>query len=165
MLTSLLDMFTIILIFLIVSVDTEDQGFRPHPEVKLPKSSSRSVFKESVNVAISKSGVYVDPLTIGEGKVKPVQVATLNDGRFSDEMYERLDVGGAGGVPEIENFLRQHMEKAEILSEYEGTELDERAIVTIQAQEDTDYQTIYLVLRSAAGAGFFKYRLAITKTK
>ncbi|HJL28216.1 MAG TPA: hypothetical protein RMI62_04065, partial [Polyangiaceae bacterium LLY-WYZ-15_(1-7)] len=42
MLTSLLDMFTIILIFLIVSFDAESYDFRLAEDVTLPESATRT---------------------------------------------------------------------------------------------------------------------------
>jgi hypothetical protein len=36
--------------------------------------------------------------------------------------------------------------------------------VVLQADRELNYRTLYLILRSAAQAGFFKYRLAIIKT-
>ena len=42
-------------------------------------------------------------------------------------------------------------------------EEDERGIILIQADKRLNYKTLYLVMKSAAKAGFFKYRLVIMK--
>ena len=44
------------------------------------------------------------------------------------------------------------------------TEEGKEAIIVVQSDKKLDYATLYLVLRSAANAGFFKYRLAIMKS-
>ncbi|MCA9513974.1 MAG: hypothetical protein KC635_03445, partial [Myxococcales bacterium] len=54
MLTPLLDMFTIILIFLIMSFDTEDYGFKLNEQLEPPQSTAESIFKRGVDVAITR---------------------------------------------------------------------------------------------------------------
>ncbi len=90
--TPLLDMFTIILIFLIVSFSAEDYDFKLDETVALPTSSSRTTFKPSISVAISKSGVLVE----GE------KVVALTDGKAAAEYYER------GEIPELVAHLGEY---------------------------------------------------------
>ena len=142
MLTSLLDMFTIILIFLIVSFEAEDQEFRLDPDVTLPDSSARSVFMPAVNVTINPTQLLVEE--------RPI--ATLEDGRFSAELYE---------LNNIEPLVDALVEEFDQLDLRAGS--DDEAIVMIQADRDMDYETLYLVMRSSSVAGFSRYRLAIMK--
>ena len=51
MLTSLLDMFTIILIFLIVSFEADQKEFKLNSDLTLPESQARLELKPSVNLA------------------------------------------------------------------------------------------------------------------
>ena len=138
LLTPLLDMFTIILIFLIVSFEAEDYDFRLNPDLKLPESAARSVFKPAVNVAVTRSGVLVDK--------RPV--ATLVDGVAPAEDY------AAEQMPPVVAAL-------ETLAA--GLPEGEERIIMLQADKDLDYRTLYLVMRSARIAGFEKYRLAVMK--
>ncbi|MEZ4472913.1 MAG: hypothetical protein R3F60_19425 [bacterium] len=87
MLTSLLDMFTIILIFLIVSFESEDYDFRLNPDLKLPESSARSPFKPAANVAVTRAGVLVEGFL----------VAPLAEGRGSRRGTMREHPGGGRG--------------------------------------------------------------------
>lgn len=145
MLTPLLDMFTIILIFLIVSFEAEDHGFEPNEEIKLPTSSARSVFKPAVNVAITPTELLVE-------KEKTVD---LEEGEFADKYYEAERIG-----PLVER-LEKYYQKIQSDNSSEGE--SEKAILLVQADKKLDYKTLYLVLRSGALAGFVKYRLAIMK--
>ena len=147
MLTSLLDMFTIILIFLIISFDSQDENFKLDPELTLPESSARSAFKPAVNISINKGQLLMDE--------KPV--VTLSGGEF-DEKYYAEDQ-----VPELVEVLQDRFERLELQAQYEGVSIDDKAVIIVQADRDIEYRTIYLVLRSAAMAGFFKYRMAILK--
>lgn len=142
MLTSLLDMFTIILIFMIVSFEAEDYEFRLNPDLELPESSARSLFKPAVNVAITRTGVLVlDEL-----------VAPFTDGRAAPGEYE------SKSLPTLVTTLEKVLAAQRAL--LEG---DEGPIVMLQADKDLDYETLYLVMRSAKLAGYAKYRLTIIK--
>ncbi len=153
MLTSLLDMFTIILIFLIVSFEAEDYNFRLNPKVTLPTSGAQSVFKPAVNLSITPDEIVIEQ----------VSVVSLEGTRASPEHY------AAGEIPEVVEALKVYYERAEVirarLLAEKGVleEDDDPAIIVVQAGKDLDYGTLYLVLRSASIAGFVRYRLAIMK--
>ena len=68
MLTSLLDMFTIILIFLIVSFEAEDYDFKLNSDITLPESSARSVLKPAVDIAITLDDKGLDLAFLVAGK-------------------------------------------------------------------------------------------------
>ena len=148
MLTSLLDMFTIILIFLIVSFEAEDYEFKLNPDLTLPESSARSVFKPALNVAVSTKDIEVEQKSIYD----------LEGGRFTEADYD------AGEVKPLVDTFKTYYERwdtnQDTLTE---AELAEGPIILVQADKDVDYRTLYLVLRSASIAGFAKYRLAIMK--
>lgn len=148
-LTPLLDMFTIILIFLIVSFQTQDKGFEPNEEVELPESRARSVFKPAVNVSISEDAVSVEQ----------ERTVDLTDGAFDASFYEQQK------VPALVDKLKGYY--AAIKGEEGAPNVEvpdtDKAILLVQADKELDYRTLYLVLRSGALAGFVKYRLAIMK--
>lgn len=142
MLTSLLDMFTIILIFMIVSFDAEDQDVRLNPDLQLPESSARSVFKPAVNVAVTTGGVLVND----------EQVATFVDGKADPGDH------AAQQIPSVVDAL------ARVLSVRQPDADDEDGpIMMLQADKELAYETLYLVMRSARIAGFGKFRLIIMK--
>lgn len=148
MLTSLLDMFTIILIFLIVSFEAEDYEFKLDPGLKLPESSANSVLKPAINLAITPDSL----------KIENNEIITLDRGKFREQYYTQ------GEIPEVVEHLRKAHEDV-MAREAAGLLPDDEdaAIVLIQADKSLDYKTLYLVMRSASVAGFDKYRLAIMK--
>lgn len=155
MLTSLLDMFTIILIFLIVSFEAENKEFRLNPDLTLPESQARGQLKPAVNMAITDGAVFVgdDQVFQIEGDTVPDEV--VEAGKI-DPLVERLK----------EEYEKRFGEDAFVgLSVTEGEDSDtNEPIIVIQADRQLDYKTLHVVLRSAASAGFFKYRLAVLKT-
>lgn len=161
MLTPLLDMFTIILIFLIVSFNAEDYDFKLDDKVVLPESTARSQFKPSINVSITKTGV-----TIEQEAVLP-----LVAGRADAALYASGEAQAIVGLlNKYYDGLQEDPEAAPDPDDTEDSDDPEAAkapsnefVLTIQADESLEYDTLYLVLRSAAKAGFFKYRLAVLR--
>ena len=140
-LTPLLDMFTIILVFLMVSFQAEDKDFVLNPALKLPISSAQSPFKTAVNVAVSKQAVFVE----GE------PVYRLEDGgkiKRRDLRRPRIDA------------IAEAVAKA-----WEGRKKSENEenVVVVQADKDLPYKTIYTVVRSATYSGFYRFRLVVEK--
>lgn len=150
MLTPLLDMFTIILIFLIVSFNAQDKGFEPNREVDLPESRARSVLKAAVDIAITP-----DELTVEQERT-----VGLDDGEFDQTHYD------AEQIPPLVEKLEAYYKKIqgeEIADEELADPETDEPILLVQADRELDYRSLYLVLRSGALAGFTKYRLAISK--
>ena len=139
-LTSLLDMFTIILVFLLESFQAQDEDFVLHEGLDLPASSARNPFKQAVNIAVSAESVFV------EGDV----VYALTEGAATEEDLDRPRVDAITDAVEAAWASRRASE-------------DEEAVATIQADQDLPYETLDLVLRSAADAGCAKFRLVIEK--
>ncbi|RMG16426.1 MAG: hypothetical protein D6729_10865, partial [Deltaproteobacteria bacterium] len=119
----------------------------------------------AVNLAITPSALM-------QGKKV---IARLENGHFPETFYE------AGEIPELRAFLEsEYGERLAALREAdeagegeddkeaagEDEEDDDEAsgdIILLQADQNLDYQTLYLVMRTARLAGFRKYRLAIMK--
>lgn len=140
-LTSLLDMFTIILVFLMVSFQAQDQDFVLHSGLTLPGSSAKNPFKTGVNLAITMESVMV------EGKI----VFHLEKGGdVKDADFE------SGQIKRITQAVNETWGKL-------NREDDEENVVVIQADRNLPYRTIHLVMRSAAHAGAFRFRLVVEK--
>jgi biopolymer transport protein ExbD len=140
-LTSLLDMFTIILVFLMVSFQAEDKDFVLNSGLQLPQSNAQNPFKTAVNLAITPSAVII------EGK----EVYKLRKGAKVQEADKE-----AGKLDAVTAAVKQAWANKK-------KELGEEDIVVIQADKTIPYRTIHLVMRSAAHSGFFRFRLAIEK--
>lgn len=145
MLTSLLDMFTIILIFLIVSFEAEDYEFKLDSDLSLPESTASSVFKPAINLALTPDALKIDQ----------DQLVKLDRGKFRDQYYSD------GEIPELVEILKVKFEEQQ--DRPGSLDEEDEGVVLVQADKGLDYRTIYLVLRSASVAGFDRYRLAIMK--
>ena len=139
-LTSLIDMFTIILVFLLMSFSSEDYDFVLQEGMQLPRSTSQGTFRPAVNVIVSPDFVRVEENV----------VARLENGQVSDEWVS------AG---RIEGVVRAVRRARELRAQRQG----EEEIVVIQAERTLPYRTVYLVMRSCSIAGYTRYRIAIEK--
>ena len=75
-LTSLVDMMTILVVFLLVNFSVEGDLITPAAGVRLPASTSRQQARPQLGVEVSERGVSVDGVT----------VATLSELQAEDEM-------------------------------------------------------------------------------
>jgi biopolymer transport protein ExbD len=140
-LTSLLDMFTIILVFLMVSFQAEDKDFVLHSGVKLPASNAKSPFKTGVNIAVTKDAVLVEGETVYKLE---------RGGGVREADFEKGQVAS----------ITAAIDKAWSLHKREAGAED---IVVIQADRKLPYKTLHLIMRSAAFAGVFRFRLVVEK--
>jgi biopolymer transport protein ExbD len=147
MLTSMMDMFTIILVFLLYHMaPPEEQQLNLKKEIELPNSSSQVRFRDAVGIIIS-----ADTITINS-KV----VATIRDGRLVNTKVEGNKI-----FPLYEELRRQRA-----VTEYREKKAgvapkEEDTIVLLQADRRTPYRLVDMVLKSAGMAGFPKARLAV----
>ncbi len=140
-LTSLLDMFTIILVFLMVSFQSADEDFVLHSGLELPGSSAKSPFKTGVNLAITLEDILVEG-----AKVVDLEAG----GKVPGVYHEKGKIDSL--VAAVENRLKG-------LKRKDG----EENVVVIQADEKLPYKTIHIVMRSAAYAGAYRFRLVVEK--
>jgi biopolymer transport protein ExbD len=154
MLTSLLDMFTIILLFLLVNFDSENTEFKKNDDAQLPASSARGVFKPAANVAVTMNGVVLYPVDRETRQVKPTQIVEFKNGYVQPQ-----DLSEEGNIEQLKDALEAVLDARQSNSQNP----DEESIVMVQADKRLEYQTIFTVLRSARAAGFDKTRLVVMK--
>jgi len=140
-LTSLMDMFTIILVFLLMSLSSDDHDFVLQQGLDLPGSSASGAFRPAVNVTVSGEQIRVEQSI----------VARLEGGEASTEEL------AAGYIENVVRALRRAREQRG------GEDGGGDDIVVIQADRTLPYRTVYLVMRSCSVAGFERYRLAIER--
>ena len=109
--TSMMDMFTIILIFLLKNFSTEGAIVTPANDLTLPKSTVERKAKEALSVKISRNTIIVENTLIMDGEAygrllrqKEFMVTPLYDVlvRYSDEAKKMASVAGtvfSGEIP------------------------------------------------------------------
>lgn len=145
--TSMVDMFVILLVFLLKSYSTSAVNITPSKNLTLPKSASITDPQDVLKLVVSRDGVYVDdkniiPLENGQIAAKDLDP---NDAQFIPELFKELDEK-AKNVKEIS--------KRNELVEFDGR-------VLVQADKDMPYSLLQKVMYTSMLAGYANVKLAV----
>jgi biopolymer transport protein ExbD len=140
-LTSLIDIFTVLLLFLLKSLVVGGAAVTPFPGVSLPPSSSTAAFKESPVVVVSKSQVVVDGAAVCP----------------TDEVVQ----SGELKVPALEQALAAVRQKSESLAEHAGSSSKFEGKLILQADETIPFHVLQKVMYTSQTVGFYDITLAV----
>jgi biopolymer transport protein ExbD len=156
--TSMMDMMTIILVFLLKSYSADDLTVTPSDDLMLPVSSALKAPKMAVNVIVSQTQILVDgvpvvALTRVVNEETGIEVAAVPEdeikGQLIDALHEKL------------------VEKAESAKSLgERTGLDEfgfKGEILLQCDRRLPFSIIRQVMYTAGQAQFSNFRFVIIK--
>lgn len=147
--SSLMDILTILLLFLILSFGSQEQDIIPPKDFQIPDSNSDLPVKLAVQVQVGPAHIMVEDKVVLQ--FRPGQV------------LKRTDVDKNNRIaPLLTELQRQKAKLSSGKAIQEGSE-DEQEIVYLQAAKDTRFALLDQVLKTAAEAGFTKFRLAVHK--
>jgi biopolymer transport protein ExbD len=143
--TSMMDMFTIILVFLLHSFESEDQDVKVRSEITLPPSISERAFRKSVQVFVSKEALVVEDEVIG---------------KVSGGQLVKVQVDGNKIVP-LFNTLEK--KRARIMEETaaSGKKAEDETVILFMADEAVDFELINKVMKTCGMAGFANFQFAV----
>jgi len=144
---SLMDILTIMLVFLLKSYATDPINIVPGPDLDIPKSSSILKPAATVMVTVSKSAIVVDNqpvLVIKDGKVDAAQKRGGEDGYF---------------IIPLNKVLVDAAEKKRRLASVNPT-VEFKGICTLVMDKNTPYRLLAEVMYTAGQAEFSKFKFA-----
>ena len=106
-LTSMMDMFTIILVFLLKSYTTEGQLIQPSEYLTLPKSNVKTPAETGLDIVVSKEVIMVNNKTVVDMEsvkkqkgyvIEPLSQELLHHAREAKNMEEQFGVPFSGKV-------------------------------------------------------------------
>ncbi len=160
-LTSMMDIFVIILVFLLKSYSASTHNFTTVPGMQLPLSGSPDMPPDSLYVIVTPEGVVFE-----NERVLDFPQSAANAGS-SDATYEfrkaDLDEDGRRIIP-LFDALTKAREKAELLRAKSkartetGQPLPFDGILAIQADKKVRYETLRKIMYTAASAGYRTFR-------
>jgi len=145
-LTSMVDMFTILIVFLLKSFSTSAVHITPHEGMKLPISSSYENPIEAVKLIVAYDGIYVEDkkvIPLVKGELAEDQMDT-NDSDFIVSLFKELD---------------EHAKKAQGIQE-KNSEMEFDGKIVMQADERLDYDVLKKVMYTSSMAGYAEMKLA-----
>lgn len=161
-LTAMVDMFTVMVVFLLQNYATTNQ-ILPMPEaVNLPAATSVKELKPSTVIVVSDKGI-----TLNEKKI-----AEFSDVKAQEEWeipalmeaIQRSIQEGEQKKATMGQKLREAVAKAKP-GEQPKVEVDEFRKITVQADRKVDFLTVKKVMYTATEAGIQEINFAVLKNK
>lgn len=145
--TSMVDMFVILLVFLLKSYSTSPVQITPNKDLTLPESTVQTDPEDVIKLIVAKNGIYIDEkkimdLTAGELKAED---SDKTDAQFIKKLFEELDV--------------QAKKTRNIASVNETVEFDGK--ILMQADRDLPYAILQKVMYTSMLAGYADVKLAV----
>ena len=134
--TSMADIFMILLVFLLKSYATSVTNIAPSGHISLPEVTAQGVPKDSLKIEVGKEGVIIDDK----------QVVSLRNYEFGAE-----EMAAGEASPTVTRVLNEQRTKK--------NDANNDSALVVMADEGTPYSTIKRVVASAAGAGFVDLQL------
>jgi biopolymer transport protein ExbD len=145
--TSMADIFTILLVFLLKSYTTGAMSINPSKGVSLPAAMVGEANIEALKIEISDTAVEV------EGK----SVATLEHYQFAKEDIE------PNGASNAVNHALETERKRQVLIAQSNSDVKVDSKIIVVADQHVPYSTIKTVLASAALQGYTDFKLAVVR--
>ncbi len=139
--TSMTDMFTILLVFLLQSYSTSDVEIIPESGMRLPSSASQTNPVNAVKISLSKDALKIDQTKIADVKDADFMPQDLesSDSNFIKPLFDKLD-----------HLAKNSTEKEQWVKDGK---------ILLQADKDLPYATLRKVMYTASMAGFPQLKL------
>ena len=139
--TSMADIFTIILVFLLKTVSMSAASMSPALEMSLPDGRSKDIIKETLKIDIGRDGVALD----GNPLLK-----------LANYRFDPTEVPDAGGEP-------AELTKAFLTERANQPLSNDVTALLVLADQHVPYVTLKSVMASAADAGFISLQLVVVE--
>lgn len=145
--TSMVDMFVILLVFLLKSYSTSPVQLTPSDKMTLPASTATKDPVDVVKLMVSKDAIYVEDKKVADlkGGVVDVKDMDVNDTQFIRALYTELD--------------QQATKSRTIASKNEEVEFDGKVI--LQADRSLPYELLKKVMYTSMMAGYSDVKIAV----
>lgn len=142
-LTAMMDMMTILLVFLVKSYSVDAERINVNDNLRPPASSSALEMKPAVTVTVTAQSIMVEEREV-------VRLNALTD-------------QGDALIPELQNVLISKAEFQKTLAARGNTKFDGSLLLV--AHEDTPFSVLTAVLYTAGQAQFSQFRLLLLKKR
>src|SRR5580692_3702523 len=149
--TPMMDMMTIILVFLLKSFSSSASTITFDSNLQVPKSSTQLKMKLALAITVTKKVILV------EGDA----IAPINSGKV-DPTVKRDGENGYYITPLVE-ILEKHARREKKVADLTGQKFE--AQLMIVADQTTPYRLLTEIIYSCGQAGYANYRLLVLKAK
>jgi biopolymer transport protein ExbD len=147
MLTSMMDMFTIILIFLLFSFSTNPETFKLDKDLELPHSSAELGYQKTIQIVLSKNELRLNDEVMAE--VRGHSILGLSpDDPASSTLYRRLKA-----------------KRAEQTARVADDATGQAPHILFLCDKSHSFKTINSVIKAAGMAGYPNFQFAVLEEK
>lgn len=145
--TSMVDMFVILLVFLIKSYSTSPVQINPSKDMTLPASSSLTQPEDVLKLKVSQSGVFVE-----DKKVMDLSQGSVGKGDLdpTDQMM----------LPQLYKALDEQAEKSRGIASV-NSEIKFDGKIMLQADRSLPYSLLQKIMYTSMLAGYADLKLAV----
>jgi biopolymer transport protein ExbD len=149
--TSMIDMFTIILVFLLKSYSSSAVNVETSQTMRLPSSTSTEQAVEALKLMVSENGIFVDDKLVVSVSKGGIDKASLDpkDAKFIPLLYQSL--------------LEQAQKTKNISKQNETVAFDGKVI--FQGDQGLSYQVLRKVMYTASLAGYTDFKFAVASSQ
>lgn len=158
-LTAMVDMFTVLVIFLLQNFSGEEQMLQLHKDIELPKAKTIKELKPAFVVTVSKNEVLIDQTVITTLDTVKNSTEWMVQPLF-DEMQKSLAQAKSDYETKLQNRIRDVVQNARGDKEEKPDSWNK---VTIQADRNMDILTLKKVLFTITEAGAGEINFAVLK--
>lgn len=158
--TSMMDMFTIVLVFLLKSFSTEDITVTPSSDLQLPSSTTTTPPRLAVNVVVTKTQILVDGVTL-------LSLTTAADPTNPQVPLVGVPAAEKQGplIPRLQERLQQKADAAKAIATASGRSDHEfRGEVLLQCDKSLPFSLVSEVMYTAGQAQFADFRFVVYRT-
>jgi biopolymer transport protein ExbD len=141
--TSLIDLMTVIIIFLLQSFSTEGQIITVSNDLSLPKSSARKTPELNVNIVVTNKYIMAEN----------EKLVAVDDVLSNDDLV----------VPQLYAWLGQRREMTEKIAQY-STKTTFKGNVTIAGDKRIHFRLLKKIMYTCGQQGFNNFALAVEST-
>jgi biopolymer transport protein ExbD len=141
--TSLIDLMTVIIIFLLQSFSTEGQIITVSKELALPRSTAKKTPELNVNIVVTNRYIMAEN----------DKLVSVDDVLNNDDLV----------VPRLDEWLKQRRELTEQIAKY-STKTTFKGNVTIQADKRIHFRLLKKIMYTCGQQGFNNFALAVEST-
>ena len=160
-LTAMVDMFTVLVVFLLQNYAVTDQILPISEEISLPQATQVKELKPSYVVTYSDGNIVLNSKNLGSLSEKTSQSnwVFLPLKEAIEELIERTNQEGA-----VSNFLLAQLRRVNTDDKDEDFVTKTPFRVTIQADEDDDFLSIKKIMFTLTEAGIKEMNFAVIKS-
>ena len=147
MLTSMMDMFTIILIFLLFSFSEQPETLKLDKNLELPHSSAESGYQKAIKIVLSKKDLRLDDEVLAEVQNHHL-VGISNEDLTSSPLFQRLKTKRAA--------------QAALATEGQNGEAPH---ILFMCDQSHSFKIINNVIKTAGMAGYPNFQFAVLEEK